>query len=504
MNQDNEVATSVAILGAGPTGLALGRLLSLKGVPVTVIDSRRIVCQHPRATHLDDETMRTLQTLGVAEREPDFLHVAGASTYYDADGEEFMALEMPGRESDQGWFTDYMFHQPDFESQLRGRLWADKDATLLFGWAATEIRQDDAGVTILARKANGDAAVTVHAQYLIGCDGARSFVREWMSAPYEDLKGTQRSLIIDVHPFRPPVGLPTTEPKVFCRPGLPVTYVPIFPPKLRFEFMILDDRAASEVEDPGNVYEMLSPWLDPGSYRIQRADVYEWNARLVSRWRSGRVLLAGDAAHEMPPLLGQGMCSGLRDAMNLAWKLALVVNGVAADALLDTYQSERLAHVRPFIEESARHSNLMESLGRGAQPPVRGVKQVVEQFRPPLGPGLQEPAPGTDIARLAPQPRGAAGEKLDDVTGYNFVVMGSPATISGTNARTRQAWRSLGAHVVTDPGPAVSNWLAACGASAALIRPDRYTYALPAGPAELDQQTAELAKALIAHPGRDA
>jgi 3-(3-hydroxy-phenyl)propionate hydroxylase len=504
MNRDKEVRTAVAIIGAGPTGLALGRLLSLKGVPTTIIDPRRIVCQHPRATHIDDETMRILQALGVADREPDFLRVAGSSTYYDADGEEFMALEMPGRESDQGWFTDYMFHQPDLESQLRGHLWADKDASLLLGWAATEIRQDDAGVTILAREARTESAVTVHARYVVGCDGARSFVREQMSAPAEDFNGTQRSLIVDVHPFRPPAGLPATEPRVFCRTGMPVTYVPIFPPKLRFEFMILDDRDAFEIEDQNRVYELLSPWLDPGSYRIQRADVYQWNARLVSRWRSGRILLAGDAAHEMPPLLGQGMCSGLRDAMNLAWKLALVINGPSTDTLLDTYGSERMAHVRPFVEESARHSNLMEALGRGAPPPVRGVKQVVEQFRPQLGTGLQEPVPGTDVARLAPQPRGTAGEKLDDVTDYNFVVMGSGATISGTSAQTRQAWQALGVQVLTDPGPAVSKWLAASGASAALVRPDRYVYALPACTADLDQRTAELAKSLITHPGGDA
>lgn len=504
MNQDNDVTTSVAIIGAGPVGLTLGRLLSLKGVPTTIIDPKRIVCQHPRATHIDDETMRTLQTLGVADLEADFLHVAGASSYYDADDEEFMSLEMPGLESDQGWFADYMFHQPDFESQLRGRLWADTEATLLLGWAAADIRQDHAGVTILAHEVGTESTVTVHALYAVGCDGARSLVRQWMNAPAENLEGTQRSLIVDVHTFKPPVGLPTSAPKIFCRPGMPVTCVPIFPPKQRLEFMVLDDRDAFEVEDPRNVYELLSPWLDPGSYRIQRADVYEWNALLVGRWRSGRVLLAGDAAHEMPPLLGQGMCSGLRDVMNLAWKLALVVDGVSTDTLLDTYESERLAHVRPFIVESARHSNLMEAIGRGAEPPVRGVKQVVERFRPQLGGGLQEPAPETEIARLAPQPRGAEGEKLDDVTGYNFVVLGSQATISGASARTRQAWQELGVQVVTDPGAVVGEWLAACGANAALVRPDRYTYALPASAAELDQRTAELAASLIAHPAGDA
>ncbi|MFC0532353.1 bifunctional 3-(3-hydroxy-phenyl)propionate/3-hydroxycinnamic acid hydroxylase [Phytohabitans kaempferiae] len=482
-------ACDVLVVGAGPIGLALAGLLSAEGVTVAVVDPNRVVCHHPRATHLDDETMRTAQTLGAADLEPHFLRQSGW-VLTDGDDRPFLELAMPDQVSDQGWFTDYQFHQPDFESRLRGTLAAQPGTALWFGWEVISLEQDDDGVRVSIRERRTGDARDLRAGYVVGADGAGSFVRRAMRAEVEDLQGTQTSLIIDVHPFRHPDTLPRTTGFVRCDAAEPVTYVPIFPPLLRFEFMLPAGTDVAEAERPDRVYALLARWLEPGSYRITRTDAYQWHAHLVHGWRRGRLLLAGDAAHEMPPMLGQGMCSGLRDAMNLAWKLALVVRGRAPDDLLDTYESERAAHVRPYIVESARQSNLIEAFAQGVRPPAMDGPQVVERFRPPIGAGVGEPVGAA--GKLAPQPVTGDGRRGDDHTGYRFVVTGAPDVIAAAGDETRAQWTRLEAALLPGGGADITAWLAANGARAAIIRPDRYAYALVADAAELAEATARL------------
>ncbi|RKN04243.1 bifunctional 3-(3-hydroxy-phenyl)propionate/3-hydroxycinnamic acid hydroxylase [Streptomyces radicis] len=485
----------VAVVGAGPVGLALAALLSAEGVKVAVVDPHRVVCQHPRATHLDDETMRTLQTLGAADLEPLFLRQSGW-VLTGADEQPFLELAMPDTVSDQGWYTDYQFHQPDFESRLRGLLATRDGARLWLGWEAVALDQDAEGAGLVVRERRSGRVRCLRAAYVVGADGAGSFVRAAMGADVEDLRGTQTSLIVDVHPFHHPDSLPRTTGFVRCDAERPLTYVPIFPPLLRFEFMLDTAADPAEAERPEHVYPLLSRWLAPGSYRVLRADAYEWHAHLVRGWRDGRLLLAGDAAHEMPPMLGQGLCSGLRDAANLAWKLALVLRGRAEGTLLDTYESERAAHVRPYIVESARQANMIEAFGRGERPPASTAPRVVERFRPPLGPGLVE-RPADPVGQLAPQPRGPGGERLDDATGYRFVAVGAPEVIAGVDDATRAHWRRLGLVAVAGGGPVVREWLAERGAKAALVRPDRYVYGVAADAAGLVDVTGRLAERLL-------
>jgi 3-(3-hydroxy-phenyl)propionate hydroxylase len=494
VNATKDESYDVAVVGCGPVGLVLARLLGNKGIRVAAIDPNRLVCHHPRATHIDDETMRTLQAVGATAMERQFLRMSGW-TLRKQDGRPFLTFEHSDEESDQGWLADYQFHQPDFESQLRGGLASDPNVDLLFGWEVTNLQQTAKGVELTLRDRKTGDTRALRAAYAVGCDGAGSFVRRSMAPEVEDLKGTQRSLIIDIYPFEHPEDLPRTSGFIVCKQQLPLTYVPIFPPMLRFEFMLSSTDPAHELERPASIYELLSPWIRPGSYRIMRTDTYEWHARLVKGWRNGRVLLAGDAAHQMPPMLGQGMCCGLRDALNLAWKLAAVVKGECPSSLLDTYESERAAHVRPYIVESARQSNLIEGFGSGEGLPELAEPQVVPRLRPPLGPGLTDKPAGA-IGQLAPQPRSSDGARLDDVTGYNFVIVGATETIAAVDDETRTLWRGLGAVVSTGSGDCIDQWLTANGSDVAIIRPDRYAYALCAGPNELIAATRKLSERL--------
>ena len=493
-NREND-SYDVAVIGLGPIGLALATLLAAKGIRVVAIDPNRLVCQHPRATHIDDETMRTLQTLGADSLETEFLRMTGY-TLRKADGTPFMVHEWPFAATDQGWFSDYMFHQPDFESQLRGRLATDPNVDLWLGWEVNSIEESKDGVQLRLEERESAQAATLRAAYVVGSDGANSFVRKWMASEVEDFHASQRSLIVDIFAFEQPKSLPPTAVFILCRSPLPLTYVPIHPPMLRFELMLGSEHKAHEMEDPNYVYEMLSPYIRPGKYRIMRTDAYEWHSHLVRGWRKQRVFVAGDAAHTMTPMLGQGMCSGLRDVTNLAWKLALVIKGISSEDLLDTYELERSPHVQGQVVESAKLGNLIEAIGKGQIKELGGNPEQVERELPILGPGLTD-APKGPIGRLAPQPRSGDGRRLDDVAGYNFTIVGSPAVIEAAESRTQETWQRLGAVVVPEQGPFVEQWLSSNGADAAIIRPDRYAFALTHGPKELEAATKSLANRLF-------
>lgn len=479
----------VAVVGAGPIGLAAAQLLLTQGVTVAVIDPNVIVCQHPRATHLDDETMRTFQLLGLAGFEPGFLRQTEWKLH-GRNGAEFLELATPNEPTDQGWNPDYQHHQPDFESALRGFIHA-AGGDLMLGWEVTAFDQDENDVHLQVQQSTSHRQDEVRARYVVAADGAGSFMREHLDVTVEDLEGTQTSLIVDIHPFEHPKTLPQDTGFILCEKDLPVTYCPIGPPRLRFEFMLREHHDAAAMAEPSNVYRLLSRWIEPGSYRILRTDAYEWHAHLADTWRAGRILLAGDAAHEMPPMLGQGMCCGLRDSMNLAWKLALVAQGLAPTRLLDTYESERSAHVRPYIVESARQSSTIWTVGHEGTPPASSEREVVEQFRPLLGPGLID-APQPPVSQLAPQPLGEDGSRLDDTTGYRFTIVGAPDVIGAVSDETRQLWERLDAVVLGESGAPIRDWLGTHGALAAIIRPDRYTWVIAKDAAQLDRATHEL------------
>ena len=242
----------------------------------------------------------------------------------------------------------------------------------------------------------------------------------------------------------------------------------------------------ARVVEPALFWPMINRWLGPEDARPERAAVYTFHSVVQEGWRKGRLLLAGDSCHQTPPFLGQGMCAGLRDAANLAWKLAAVVKGSAQDTLLDSYESERLPHVRTFIELAVRLGAVLQETDReAARARDRRFEAGAEMFdypQPQLGPGCRVDAP-PPVGTIFPQPRLGDGRLMDEAIGQRFAVVGEAPLLDG-----------LRTDAVLLPGVGL-NWLSLHGKRAAVLRPDRYVFAVAS-------DRAELVDAVVALPVR--
>ena len=498
----------VIVVGCSTTGLALAKSLAAAGVRTAAVDRWRLPVHFDRGTHLDDETVRAFQILGMDDMEPTFSHVGGYR-FYDPEWRPVMEWDMNLGLTDQGWQSDYMFHQPSFEHRLRGAIHEEPSATTFYGWQFVSLDETDDAVRVGLRNVTTDEEIQITGSYVVGCDGANSKVRRIMGCDQKDFHATHRSLIVDINPFVACEKLP--ERDCFIQGGIqnPLTYVPINHPRLRFEELLRPTDAVADFERLDHVYEMLSPWFKPSEYRILRADVYEWHAVVATPWRAGRVMLAGDACHEMPPHTGQGLCSGIRDALNLSWKLRRIIRGQSSPELLDTYESERSPHISVFVEVAQVMANQIEAMQQ-ALPPAEpdgapAEEQEAEQrepLRPALGPGVvndDDPRAG----RLSAQPTLSSGERMDDAIGFEFALVGDPSLLDEAAPGAAPQWERLGVRVVGDSGDGVSSWLEKLDAKAVLIRPDRFIFGTANRASEVEALTTRLEQLLCTPATRD-
>jgi 3-(3-hydroxy-phenyl)propionate hydroxylase len=496
----NGVADQVDVLvvGCGTTGLALVRLLELEGLRVAAVERGRLPLSFPRATKLDDETMRAWQTLGLGHLEKTF-SLVGAYRFYDAAWHVVMEMDLNGGLTEQGWQSDYMFHQPDFEAVLRGYAQNDPNTSTYFGWELLSL--EDSGDEVLAdiRELSTGGRRQIRAGFVVGADGASSPVRKMMGIDQIDYHATHRQLITDLVPFVENDSLPGRD--CFIQGGIrnPLTFVPIAEPRLRFELMLRPDDDAAEFEQTEKAAEMLAPWFTPDQYRLLRSDVYEWRSLIADPWRVGRVLVAGDAAHTMPPHLGQGMCSGIRDATGLAWKLKRVVRGESPIGLLDTYETERSPHVETYVVLAAQMANQIENMETPTAPAEgEPEKTELEPLRPRIGPGVRAEDSDQLAGTLSPQPKLGDGRLMDDAVGYRFAVVGDVASLDEITDDTKARLKRLDAVVLREPAGELPDWIAGRGVSAVIVRPDRYIYGSARSGTELDALVSKLDGTLTA------
>ncbi len=489
-------AFDVCIIGYGPVGASLANLLGLSGLRVVVLEREPSVYHLPRAVALDGEGMRLIQTMGLADELLPRLNVSRNIRHVSADGKLLLLLTRSGV-GPEGWNNAYRFYQPELESVLRSGVarFPAVDVRLRSDVFALDERDDDVGVRY-ENLASGVLA-DVTARYVIGCDGARSTVRRFMGAALHDLRSHERWIVLDMILDEPPAGVPEAADETgrvidaiqYCDPARPTTFIPMPGKRHRWEFMLMPHDDPATIIQPERIYELLKPWhIDPAKSTIERAVVYTFHSALSTKWRRGRLLLAGDSAHQMPPFLGQGMCSGLRDAANLAWKLRDVIAGDAPDSLLDTYELERMEHVRAYIELAVELGGVIQATdpdkARQRDHDLIANPTMLRPLAPRLGRGLRGDEPPPAGSRSS-QPRLPDGKLLDDLVGFRFAVLATRHFADALPATTRAKLNGADVVLIEADGDAAI-YLAELHAEAVVIRPDRYILGVAATAAELD------------------
>jgi 3-(3-hydroxy-phenyl)propionate hydroxylase len=465
----------VVVIGLGPVGATLANLLALRGLSVLVLEREAEIYRLPRAIHFDGECMRVFQTAGIGDALAPHLLVSPGMRFVDATGRLLIDWSRPTALGPQGWHASYRFHQPQLEAMLRTALdrYPRVDVRLRHEVFSIEPRQD----RVALRLEDMSTGRLLHAQarWVVGCDGARSAVRRFMGTELEDLRSHERWLVVDVilKRDRPDLGDHSIQ---FCDPVRPATYVRGVGLRRRWELMLLPGEDAATMSRPETIWSLLSRWVTPDEAELERPAIYTFHSVVARGWRKGRLMIAGDAAHQTPPFMGQGMCAGIRDASNLAWKLADVVRGLAPDTLLDTYETERSPHVREFIEAAVRLGGVIQTTdpqaARERDEQMLASPMAFTTPQPRLGPGLHD---GVEPAgSIGEQPALADGRRLDDLAGYHYALLIESAfAIEARALLDDRACVDDRIAVIVADGPA-AGWLARLGVRAVLLRPDRY------------------------------
>lgn len=476
----------VVIVGAGPTGVTAATLIAQHGIDCLVLDRWDNVYTQPRAVHLDDEICRIIGRLGIAEEFSAMSRPAHGLQLRDRNMRVLAEFQRDSAEGAHGYPRANMFDQPELETLLRANLKRYPHATLRGNAEVTDIVRVDAQrvqVTFTDRVSGREHRVV--ANYLLGCDGANSVVRASIGASMEDLKFQQRWLVVDVATAADLNQWDGVHQ--ICDPHRAATFMRIGQTRYRWEFRLLAGEAAADFSTMARLHPLIRPWLagiPPERLEIVRVAEYTFRAQLADSWRRNDIYLLGDAAHLTPPFIGQGMGAGIRDAMNLSWKLAGVINGWLPDTVLNTYEQERKPHVRSLIRLALAMGRAMTAGGelgnfvrRVLVPRIHLIpglrKRIVDSATPALHRSALVVKPHRR-ARLAgslcPNPILAKGKRLDDVVGNRFAVITATPLLQ---TQRDELIRRGAVVIVAETDSELARWLRWGRAIVAVVRPDR-------------------------------
>ena len=490
----NNWDADVIVVGGGPVGVTALALLGQAGVSAIGFDRDADVWPSARAVHFDGETFRTLQALGVAERFRDAT-LPMASMHIENEAREVLFSLPTGQFGSQAWHDDLNFHQPDIERLLRGALDDLPVVDLRSEHSVSSVENVPGGVEVTVTGPDGQTSVA-RAGWVIAADGGRSEIRTALGVETDRFGTDAQWLVVDGQLVDSPGH---QDDMIFMgHHSRPALWVRLPGTRVRMEFMMMPGDDPAEIVTPEAIERLSHGVLPIDKFTADRCAIYTFRGRIARQWRVGNVFLAGDAAHQAPPLFGQGLCAGIRDAANLTWKLDLVRRGLAGDDLLDTYESERKYHAKFWVEQAANAASFVQTtdaevaLQRDAF--IRANPASVAPITPPLGPGLHDGGADDRAGRLSIQPILADGTRLDDMVGVHFVV-----------ATTWEMWNALpeglrsliedhdDVVVLLDPAK-TSQLLEATGSRAVVIRPDRYIMSLA-------DDSGDLAAQLVRIPG---
>jgi 2-polyprenyl-6-methoxyphenol hydroxylase-like FAD-dependent oxidoreductase len=488
-------AFDVAIVGYGPVGQALALNLLQHGRRVVIVERWPALYSLPRAVSYDHEAARILQSLGLAEAMAP--HTSYTDIYEWRNGKGELLLEFTDRDdiAISGWPQAIGFHQPSLEAVLDSHVRAfGEQVELLQGWEAVDADETASLVNLRIRSTTKPTEErTLQARYVVGCDGASSFVRQAMGSAYDYMGFTADWLVVDIKPKNP--GAYENHVVQVCDPARPTTLVTGGPDRRRLEFMLLPGEDKTEMNTVEHAWRLsaVHGWT-PENAELERHAVYTFRGAVVNRWRRGRMMLAGDAAHLTPPFAAQGLCMGLRDMQALAWRLNYILDGIADEDLLDSYGPERSAHARVLIEFAIALGKVICVLDPVAaekrdQDMRSGNREVASRYPlPRLGASRLQDNSDPRAGVLALQARIRVGEQvglLNDVLGQGFMLLTLDEDQDlGLSADQRAFLETIGARIVSfaphstvrDIDGSYRRWFAQLDSRAALVRPDYYLF----------------------------
>lgn len=495
----------VIIVGLGPTGAVLANLLGQQGWEVVALEREEDLYYAPRAVHFDDEIMRVFQYAGMAK---DIGRTSEAFTDMEIllkpRGKPISLSKIGSQDRRYGHPGAWWFHQPTLEKHFHDGLKRFASVQALYGYSVSRITQDEDHATVLAQHRSGHE-VTIKGRYVIGCDGGRSLVRKEAGLELASADFDEAWVVVDTktRSGKKDPTLPLNHSQT-CDPRQPVTYVPMAGPYYEWQFMVMGNKSEREATDPMFVRQQLRAFVDLEKIEITRIAYYKFHGLWAKQWRNKRLILAGDSAHQMPPFLGQGMCSGVRDAHSLCWRMDLVLQGRADAALFDDYVRERSAHVQEIINGAMFLGNLIQTRHRGVAflrdnllfrlaglfPAFNRAFAAKANRKKPLAGGFV----GHNHAvagHLAIQPKIilADGQEqlLDEALGHGFALLAREGCLSRANQaiaaieqcvpvqRVEFAAKAT-ATCVGDLSGSLQRWFAQQDVDFVLIRPDRYVF----------------------------
>ncbi len=485
-----EIEFDVLIVGFGPAGAIAACWLGQAGVKTLVVEKSRTIWEIPRAIALDHEILRVFQNIGVVDEVLPYTAPFGASEHYGAAGQLIRSIGVVPPPYPFGYLPNMVFTQPAVERILRARAESHPSVTVDLGKEVSGLDQKEQCVAVSIRDEAGREQV-VKARYVIACDGASSTVRRVVNIALDDLGFDEPWLVVDLIVNDAAIAKLPGVCAQYCDPARPYTYIIGPGNHRRWEIMLNAGEDPRHAECEESVWKLLSRWLNPDDGKLWRAGSYRFHALVAHRWREGQVFLAGDAAHQQPPFIGQGMCQGVRDVTNLCWKLVSVLRGEAADELLDTYEQERSQHVRTLTErikhigaaicernpEAARLRD--EALLRQGGGKARIVTR--QEIVPSLQAGFLASGSGSATGTLFPQPTLSTEKgrvRLDDAAGLGWRLFWDGRQGEDCPDVTQFGIRAvpLGGKHSTDLDGLAAAWFERHGCRAAIVRPDHYVY----------------------------
>lgn len=506
------VEYDIVIVGLGPVGAVAANLAGAAGFRTLVIERSDEPYLLPRAIVFDAEIMRVFDSIGLADAITAATRPLGGSIYIGADRQPIRTFRAPSPANDRAWYPSNLFFQPQLEAILRDSLTRFPNVTVKQRHSLVGI-EPHPGLARLSIDDGAGGSATLDAAFVLACDGASSTVRKALGIALDDIGFEERWLVVDTFvegPMRWPdsYGIPAEVRDgryslMVCDPARPATLIPGVGTHRRWEYMLFPGEHPDEVIPEPWLREQLSLWVDPGQVEILRSAVYRFRALVAERWRVGRTLLLGDAAHQTPPFYGQGMCHGIRDAAQLLWKLRMVFDGQAPESMLDSYQSEREPHVRAIISASVAagaavcKTDPADAAARDAE--FRAEEQIrrdrpvaMTDVVPPLRAGIVDPRSGGERIPEFVFSDSEGDVRLDDLLAGRFALLTLDAGDMRSLAPTIDIAVIAVGKDLTDRDGALGAWLGMRDARWVLVRPDRYVHSTGNDSARLSDELALL------------